>query len=131
MIVWMDTEHYDYYQKRLTDADAETLQTVIDRYTQGAEGSKRQTAILREVRADSVTVEHITLLNSALEEDLRTLRTPARSTPTRSTRIPPSPSTISHRSTERVTTGCTPSKHGRISSPRSRPTKACASRPIP
>ena len=74
MIVWMDTEHYDYYQKRLTDADAETLQTVIDRYTQGAEGSKRQTAILREVRADSVTVEHITLLNSALEEDLRTLK---------------------------------------------------------
>lgn len=51
MIVWMDTEHYDYYQKRLTDTDAETLQTVIDRYTQGAEGSKRQTAILREVRA--------------------------------------------------------------------------------
>lgn len=46
MIVWMDTEHYDYYQKRLTDTDAETLQTVIDRYTQGAEGSKRQTAIL-------------------------------------------------------------------------------------
>ena len=74
MIVWMDTEHYDYYQKRLTDADAETLQTVIDRYTQGAEGSKRQTAILREVRADSVTVEHITLLNSALEEDLRALK---------------------------------------------------------
>ena len=74
MIVWMDTEHYDYYQKRLTDADAETLQTVIDRYTQGAAGSKRQTAILREVRADSVTVEHITLLNSALEEDLRTLK---------------------------------------------------------
>ena len=74
MIVWMDTEHYDYYQKRLTDADAETLQTVIDRYTQGAEGSKRQIAILREVRADSVTVEHITLLNSALEEDLRTLK---------------------------------------------------------
>ena len=74
MIVWMDTEHYDYYQKRLTDADAETLQTVIDRYTQGAEGSKRQTAILREVRADSVTVEHITLLNSAIEEDLRTLK---------------------------------------------------------
>ena len=74
MIVWMDTEHYDYYQKHLTDADAETLQTVIDRYTQGAEGSKRQTAILREVRADSVTVEHITLLNSALEEDLRTLK---------------------------------------------------------
>ena len=74
MIVWMDTEHYDYYQKRLTDTDAETLQTVIDRYTQGAEGSKRQTAILREVRADSVTVEHITLLNSALEEDLRTLK---------------------------------------------------------
>ena len=74
MIVWMDTEHYDYYQKRLTDTDAETLQTVIDRYTQGAEGSKRQTAILREVRADSVTVEHITLLNSALEEDLRALK---------------------------------------------------------
>ena len=74
MIVWMDTENYDYYQKRLTDADAETLQTVIDRYTQGAEGSKRQTAILREVRADSVTVEHITLLNSALEEDLRALK---------------------------------------------------------
>ena len=74
MIVWMDTEHYDYYQKRLTDADAETLQTVIDRYTQGAEGSKRQTAILREVRSDSVTVEHITLLNSALEEDLRALK---------------------------------------------------------
>ena len=74
MIVWMDTEHYDYYQKRLTDTDTETLQTVIDRYTQGAEASKRQTAILREVRADSVTVEHITLLNSAIEEDLRTLK---------------------------------------------------------
>ena len=74
MIVWMDTEHYDYYQKRLTTADAEVLRTVIDRCTQGAEGSKRQTAILREVRADSVTFEHITLLNSALEEDLRTLK---------------------------------------------------------
>ena len=74
MIVWMDTEHYDYYQKRLTAADAEALRTVIDRCTQGAEGSKLQTAILREVRADSVTFEHITLLNSALEEDLRTLK---------------------------------------------------------
>lgn len=74
MIVWMDTEHYDYYLKRLNDADAETLRTVIDRCTQGAEGGKLQTAVLREVRADSVTVEHITLLNSALEEDLRTLK---------------------------------------------------------
>ena len=36
MIVRMDTEHYDYYQMRLTDAEADVLRTVIDRYTQGA-----------------------------------------------------------------------------------------------
>ena len=74
MIVRMDTEHYDYYQMRLTDAEADVLRTVIDRYTQGAEGSKLQTAILRQVTGDSVTVEHITLLNSYIEEDLQTLK---------------------------------------------------------
>ena len=37
MIVWMDSEHYDYYQMRLSNAESEVLRTVIDRYTQGTE----------------------------------------------------------------------------------------------
>lgn len=69
-VVRIDADHYEYYQKRLTSTETEALRTVIERCTQ----STLQTAILQSVTADSVTAEHIILLNSYLAEDLQTLK---------------------------------------------------------
>ena len=68
-IVRIDADHYEYYMKRLTSDESETMRTLIDRYRPNA----LQPVRLRSVTADSVTAEHIILLNSYLEEDLQTL----------------------------------------------------------
>ena len=68
-IVRIDADHYEYYMKRLTRDESETLRTLIDRYRPNA----LQPVRLRSVTADSVTAEHIILLNSYLAEDLQTL----------------------------------------------------------
>ena len=68
-IVRIDADHYEYYMKRLTRDESETMRTLIDRYRPNA----LQPVRLRSVTADSVTAEHIILLNSYLEEDLQTL----------------------------------------------------------
>lgn len=68
-IVRIDADHYEYYMKRLTRDESETMRTLIDRYRPNA----LQPVRLRSVTADSVTAEHIILLNSYLAEDLQTL----------------------------------------------------------
>ena len=68
-IVRIDADHYEYYMKRLTRDESETMRTLIDRYRPNA----LQPVLLRSVTADSVTAEHIILLNSYLAEDLQTL----------------------------------------------------------
>ena len=68
-IVRIDADHYEYYMKRLTSDESETMRTLIDRYRPNA----LQPVRLRSVTADSVTAEHIILLNSYLAEDLQTL----------------------------------------------------------
>ena len=69
-VVRVDADHYEYYQKRLTNAESEILKAIITRCRQ----STLQTAIIQQVSDDSITVEHIVLLNSYLEEDLQTLK---------------------------------------------------------
>ncbi len=68
-IVRIDADHYEYYMKRLTSDESETMRMLIDRYRPNA----LQPVRLRSVTADSVTAEHIILLNSYLAEDLQTL----------------------------------------------------------
>ncbi len=68
-IVRIDADHYEYYMKRLTRDESETMRTLIDRYRPNV----LQPVLLRSVTADSVTAEHIILLNSYLAEDLQTL----------------------------------------------------------
>lgn len=68
-IVRIDADHYEYYMKRLTRDESETMRTLIDRYRPNV----LQPVRLRSVTADSVTAEHIILLNSYLAEDLQTL----------------------------------------------------------
>ena len=68
-IVRIDAEHYEYYMKRLTGDESETMRTLIDRYRPNA----LQPVLLRGVTGTSVTAEHIILLSSYLEEDLQTL----------------------------------------------------------
>ena len=68
-IVRIDADHYEYYMKRLTSDESETMRTLIEGYRPNA----LQPVRLRSVTADSVTAEHIILLNSYLEEDLQTL----------------------------------------------------------
>ena len=68
-IVRIDADHYEYYMKRLTSDESEIMRTLIDRYRPNA----LQPVLLRSVTADSVTAEHIILLNSYLAEDLQTL----------------------------------------------------------
>ena len=68
-IVRIDADHYEYYMKRLTSDESETMRMLIDRYRPNA----LQPVRLRSVTADSVTAEHIILLSSYLEEDLQTL----------------------------------------------------------
>ena len=68
-IVRIDADHYEYYMKRLTRDESETMRTLIDRYRPNV----LQPVRLRSVTADSVTAEHIILLSSYLEEDLQTL----------------------------------------------------------
>ena len=68
-IVRIDADHYEHYMKRLTRNESETMRTLIDRYRPNA----LQPVRLRSVTADSVTAEHIILLNSYLAEDLQTL----------------------------------------------------------
>lgn len=68
-IVRIDADHYEYYMKRLTRDESETMRTLIDRYRPNV----LQPVLLRSVTTDSVTAEHIILLSSYLEEDLQTL----------------------------------------------------------
>ena len=68
-IVRIDADHYEYYMKRLTRDESETMRTLIDRYRPNA----LQPVLLRGVTGTSVTAEHIILLSSYLEEDLQTL----------------------------------------------------------
>ena len=68
-VVRIDAEHYEYYMKRLTGDESETMRTLIDRYRPNA----LQPVLLRSVTGTSVTAEHIILLSSYLEEDLQTL----------------------------------------------------------
>ena len=68
-IVRIDADHYEYYMKRLTSDESETMRTLIDRYRPNA----LQPVLLRSVTGTSVTAEHIILLSSYLEEDLQTL----------------------------------------------------------
>ena len=68
-IVRIDADHYEYYMKRLTRDESETMRTLIDRYRPNV----LQPVLLQSVTADSVTAEHIILLNSYLAEDLQTL----------------------------------------------------------
>ncbi len=68
-VVRIDAEHYEYYMKRLTSDESETMRTLIDRYRPNA----LQPVLLRSVTGTSVTAEHIILLSSYLEEDLQTL----------------------------------------------------------
>ena len=68
-VVRIDAEHYEYYRKRLTSAESETIRTLIDRYRPNV----LQPVLLRSVTGTSVTAEHIILLSSYLEEDLQTL----------------------------------------------------------
>ena len=68
-VVRIDAEHYEYYMKRLTGDESETMRTLIDRYRPNA----LQPVLLRGVTGTSVTAEHIILLSSYLEEDLQTL----------------------------------------------------------
>ena len=68
-VVRIDAEHYEYYMKRLTGDESETMRTLIDRYRPNA----LQPVLLRGVTRTSVTAEHIILLSSYLEEDLQTL----------------------------------------------------------
>ena len=68
-IVRIDADHYEYYMKRLTRDESETMRMLIDRYRPNV----LQPVLLRSVTTDSVTAEHIILLSSYLEEDLQTL----------------------------------------------------------
>lgn len=68
-IVRIDADHYEYYMKRLTSDESETMRMLIDRYRPNV----LQPVLLRSVTTDSVTAEHIILLSSYLEEDLQTL----------------------------------------------------------
>ena len=68
-IVRIDADHYEYYMKRLTRDESETMRTLIDRYRPNA----LQPVLLRGVTGTSVTAEHIILLSSYLEEDLQTV----------------------------------------------------------
>ena len=68
-VVRIDAEHYEYYMKRLTGDESETMRTLIDRYRPNA----LQPVLLRGVTGTSVTAEHIILLSSYPEEDLQTL----------------------------------------------------------
>ena len=58
----------------MTRADVVLTLSYSLQTSQITEVSTRRNAVLQSVTADSVTAEHITLLNSSLEEDLQTLK---------------------------------------------------------
>lgn len=58
----------------LTRADVILMLSYSLRTSQITEVSTRRNAVLQSVTGDSITAEHITLLNASLEEDLQTLK---------------------------------------------------------
>ena len=58
----------------LTRADVILMLSYSPQTSQITEVSTRRNAVLQSVTGDSVTAEHITLLNASLEEDLQTLK---------------------------------------------------------
>ena len=58
----------------LTRADVILMLSYSPQTSQITEVSTRRNAVLQSVSGDSVTAEHITLLNASLEEDLQTLK---------------------------------------------------------
>lgn len=59
----------------LTRADVILMLSYSLQTSQITEVSTRRNAVLQSVTGDSITAEHITLLNASLEEDLQTLKT--------------------------------------------------------
>jgi hypothetical protein len=58
----------------LTRADVILMLSYSLQTSQITEVSTRRNAVLQSVTGDSITAEHITLLNASLEEDLQTLK---------------------------------------------------------